>query len=97
MVVIEAEAMGVPVVVSDVPGPIDAMRHEETGLAVPLKNVDVLAAALQTLMNDTAKRLAFGEAAAAFVRENFEQKEFMRRVLEDKEKLLSETGSLREQ
>jgi glycosyltransferase involved in cell wall biosynthesis len=95
-VVIEAGAMGVPVVVSNVPGPIDAMCHEETGLAVPSKNVELLAVALQTLMKDTIKRLAYGEAAAAFVRKNFEQKEFMRRILEDKEKLLSETRSLQE-
>jgi len=89
MVVIEAEAMGVPVVVSDVPGTIDAMRHEETGLVVPVKNVEALAEALQTLVRDKPKRMSFGIAAAAFARDNFDQKEFIRLVLEDKEKLLS--------
>lgn len=88
-VIVEAEAMGVPVVVSNVPGPIDAMRHEETGLVVPVKNGAALAVALQTLLNDKAKRLAFGAAAAAFARDNFEQKEFLRRVLEDKENLFA--------
>lgn len=91
MVVIEAEAMGVPVVVSDVPGPIDAMRHNETGLVVPVKAIEELATALKTLLNETDRRLAFGKAAAAFARENFEQNEFIRRVLEDKEQLLAET------
>lgn len=90
LVIVEAEAMGVPVVVSDVPGPVDAMRHEETGLIVPVKNVEALAEALQLLMNDATKRLTFGAAGAQFARDNFEQNEFLRRVLEDKEMLLAE-------
>ena len=87
LVIVEAEAMGVPVVVSDVPGPIDAMRHEETGLVVPVKNAEALAIALQTLLYDTSKRLAFGAAASSFAHGNFEQKEFIKQVLEDKEML----------
>lgn len=87
LVIVEAESMGVPVVVSDVPGPIDAMRHEETGLIVPVKNVEALAVALQTLLNDTSKRLAFGAAAATFARENFEQNQLIQHVYEDKMRL----------
>lgn len=34
MVVVEAEAMGVPVIVTDIPGPTDAMIPDETGLVV---------------------------------------------------------------
>lgn len=92
LVIVEAEAMGVPVVVSDVPGPIDAMRHEKTGLVIPVKNSETLALALQTLLNDTTKRTAYGVAAAAFARDNYEQKEFIRRVLEDKENLFAGKG-----
>jgi len=88
LVIVEAEAMGIPVVVSDVPGPIDAMRHEETGLVVPVKNAEALAAALQTLLIDSTKRAIFGVNAAAFARDNFEQKEYCRRVLDDKERLM---------
>ncbi|MDR4508575.1 MAG: glycosyltransferase [Candidatus Brocadiaceae bacterium] len=87
--VIEAEAMGVPVVVSDVPGAIDAMRHEVTGLVVPVKNVEALAESLKLLLNDSTKRVAFGEASVKFVRDNFEQNEFIRHVVEDKEQLLA--------
>jgi glycosyltransferase involved in cell wall biosynthesis len=90
MVIVEAEAMGVPVVASNVPGPIDAVRHEETGLVVPVKNAGALAAALQILLLDSTKRAAYGAAAAAFASDNFEQKEFLRRVLADKERLLAE-------
>jgi glycosyltransferase involved in cell wall biosynthesis len=92
LVIVETEAMGVPVVVSDVPGPVDAMRHEETGLVVPVKNTEALATALQLLLNDSSKRAAYGAAAAEFARNNFEQKEFFRRVLEDKERLFNENN-----
>jgi len=96
LVVIEAEAMGLPVVVSDVPGPIDAMRHDETGFVVPVKNAEALAAALQILLKDRPKRLAFGVAAAAFASRNFEQDQFFLRVLEDKENLLAQKEGERE-
>jgi glycosyltransferase involved in cell wall biosynthesis len=89
LVIVEAEAMGVPVVVSDVPGPIDAMRHEETGLVTPVKNSEVLSTALQSLLKDKDKRVTYGMAAAYFSRENFEQNIFIQKVLEDKEKLLT--------
>jgi glycosyltransferase involved in cell wall biosynthesis len=88
-VVIEAEAMGCPVVVSDVPGPMDAMKADRTGLVVPVRNVEALAAALRDLLLDSAKRQDFGIAAGAFVREHFEQKEFFCRVLEDKMDLVA--------
>lgn len=90
LVIIEAAAMGVPAVVSDVPGPIDAVRHKETGLAVQVKNTGALAAALQILLSDSTKRAVYGVAASAFARDKFEQKEFLRRILADKERLLAE-------
>jgi glycosyltransferase involved in cell wall biosynthesis len=93
LVIVEAEAMGVPVVVSNVPGPIDAMQHEGTGLIIPVKDTTALSSALQILLNDTAKRNAYGLAAVSFTRVHFEQKELMRRILADKEELLTQQGS----
>lgn len=90
LVIVEAAAMGVPVVASNVPGPNDAVRHEETGLVAPVKNAGALAAALQMLLLDAKKRAVYGAAAAAFARDNFGQKEFLRRVLADKEQLFTE-------
>lgn len=88
LVIVEAEAMGVPVVVSNVPGPIDAMRDGETGFIVPVKSFCDLAVALQLLISDPVRRQAFGSAAVMFARENFEQNEYNRHVLQDKEGLL---------
>ena len=85
LVVVEAGAMGVPVVASNVPGPIDAIRHEETGLIVPVKDIDALRAGLKILLSDQIKRDKFGKAANDYVCKNFDQNEFLRQVLEDKE------------
>ena len=88
LVIVEAEAMGVPVVVSDVPGPVDAMRHEKTGLIVPVKDSKALAFALRALLDDAVMREKMGRAACSFVHDNFGQVEFLKRLLEDKEMFL---------
>ncbi len=88
LVIVEAEAMGVPVVVSDIPGPIDAMRQDETGFVVPVKNFKELSLALQNLLNDKVKRFIFGKNAVEYARQNFEQKKFLSHVLDDKKSLL---------
>jgi glycosyltransferase involved in cell wall biosynthesis len=90
LVIIEAEAMGVPAVVSDVPGPIDAVKDKETGLVVPVRSASALAEALQILITDFDKRNFYSTEATSFARENFEQKEFLLHALADKEKLLAE-------
>jgi glycosyltransferase involved in cell wall biosynthesis len=87
LVIIEAAAMGVPAVVTNIPGPIDAVCSEVTALIVPIKNVDALAMALQSLLNDSKKRFTFGAAAAIYARQNFEQNEYLNYVLMDKEDL----------
>ena len=46
MSVIEAQAMGVPVIITDIPGPVDGIKKDETGLIVPKQNADALADAM---------------------------------------------------
>jgi len=51
-VVIEAAAMGVPTVGTEIPGLIDAVEHGVTGLLVPPCDVSALAVAIETIVND---------------------------------------------
>lgn len=88
MVVIEAEAMGVPVVVSDIPGPVDAMVNGKTGYVVKVRCIDELAEAINRLLEDKVLRENFGNNAHHFAVEHFEQQAFLRLQLEDKESLL---------
>ena len=89
LTVVEAEAMGLPVIVTDIPGPTDAMIEGKTGIVVPKKNTEALYQAMARLYGDVKKRTEYGNAGPQFARENFEQQELFRRILEDRKELLS--------
>jgi glycosyltransferase involved in cell wall biosynthesis len=85
LVIVEAEAMGVPVVVSDVPGPIDAMENHRTGIAVPVGSTEGLAIGIRRLLDNPELRVDFGRNARNFALEKFEQQAFLSLVVQDKE------------
>lgn len=87
-VVIEAESMGLPVIVSDIPGPMDAMREGVTGLIVKKADVESLIDAMRKLGNDVVLREKLAANARPFVENNFEQSELMRHILEDRKRLM---------
>ncbi|MDP5052268.1 MAG: glycosyltransferase family 4 protein [Congregibacter sp.] len=70
-VVLEAAAMGVPAVGSNIYGLSDAIEHDRTGLLVPVRDVDALASALGVLLLDTQRRMAMGSAALQRARDEF--------------------------
>lgn len=88
--VIEAEAMGVPVIVSNIPGPTDAMIKDETGLVVKKADVDSLKSAMLEIRNNENMRVCMAEKAYIFARDNFEQKKLYSYILDDRKKLLGE-------
>lgn len=88
--VIEAEAMRVPVIVTDIPGPTDAMVDGKTGIIVEKGNVNMLIQSMETLYNDRAKVECYGENGQSFVNEKFEQKKLFSHILEDRKKLLKQ-------
>lgn len=88
MSVIEASAMEVPVVVTKYPGPSSAMEEGVTGISVPVKDSDALTIAVADLLENREKSLAMGRAGRIFVEQNFEQKEFIKRYMENRMNLL---------
>lgn len=62
LAVVEAMAMAKPVVASAVGGLRVVVRHGETGLLVPPRNPEALAAALAQLLRDPVRCQAMGEA-----------------------------------
>lgn len=70
-VVIEAAAMGVPTIGTDIYGLSDAIVNGKTGLLVPVRNVDKLAAAIDMFLRDPALRLEMGANARARVESEF--------------------------
>jgi hypothetical protein len=66
---LEAEACGLPVVVSDVGGPCELMEDGVTGIKIPGRDVDALYQAMIALL-DPATRTRMGKAARVFVEQN---------------------------
>jgi len=71
MVLLEAAACGRPLVSTDVEGCREAVVHNYSGLLVPARNATALAEALADLINNPAKRMAFGANARAIVVKEF--------------------------
>jgi glycosyltransferase involved in cell wall biosynthesis len=68
---LEAMALGLPVIASGVDGVPEAVTSGKDGLLVPPANPAALAAALKSLAGDPEKRAALGAAAKAAVSERF--------------------------
>jgi len=72
---LEAEAMELPVVASHVHGIPDVVLDGETGLLVPPRDRQALAAALDRLVSDGDLRRRLGQAGRAFVAEHYSWEE----------------------
>lgn len=87
-VAIEAQAMGVPVISTDIPGPREAVVSGKTGILVPAKNVAELVVAMELLRDDIVMRQAMGKQGRDYVEEFYDQRIFWEKVLEHRLMLL---------
>ncbi len=72
IVLVEAQGLGVPVVATDCPhGPSEIIRHNETGLLVPVGDSAAMAIAICHLLEEPEKRIQMGETARIDARAMF--------------------------
>ena len=90
MGIVEAEAMGVPVIVTNIPGPIDAMVKDKTGLIVEKANVLDLKRAMCKMYENREHGVEMGIAGLEYARTCFEQQHLFKYILEDRKRLLKE-------
>jgi glycosyltransferase involved in cell wall biosynthesis len=69
---VEASAMALPVVATNVYGIPDAVLDGRTGILVPPRDSDALAAALETLVADAAERRRLGESGREYVASQYD-------------------------
>lgn len=81
-VVIEAAAIGTPAIVSNIPGPVDAVKEKETALIVKTKSTESLLKAMKQAQ--TMDYIEMGQKAEQFARENFDSVVLCRKILERK-------------
>ena len=86
--VIEAEAMGLPVIVSDIPGPTDAMIPQKTGLLTPKADAEKLCEAMLQLYEREDLRAEYGERGAVLARDSFEQRALFAHILADRYRMI---------
>lgn len=84
----EASAMGVPAVVTDIRGCREAVEHGVNGLLFPVGDVDALARALVDILTDEPRRRRMGEAGRAMAEEHFDEQKVFERVLDEYARLL---------
>ncbi|MEM2445721.1 MAG: glycosyltransferase family 4 protein [Candidatus Bathyarchaeia archaeon] len=87
--VLEAMAMGLPVVATDVPGCREAVVQGETGFLVPPRDADNLTRAIQQLVEDSELRHRMGQAGRRRAVECFAVERIVERYLNLYEELLA--------
>jgi glycosyltransferase involved in cell wall biosynthesis len=88
----EAAAMGVPSIVTDIRGCRQAVEHGHTGLLVEGRNPSALARAIATLASDRNRRERMGAAARVKARRDFDQRRCVDLTASTYARLLARSG-----
>ncbi|MFH1858092.1 MAG: glycosyltransferase family 4 protein, partial [Candidatus Omnitrophota bacterium] len=79
-VLLEAQAMGKPVIGTRVGGIPEVIQEGETGILVPPMDPGALSEAMLSLLKDPEKRKVMGDAAKVWVNQTFSIKEMVKRI-----------------
>ncbi len=88
----EAAAMGLPVIATDIRGCRQVVDNDVTGLLVPVRDASAVADAIAKLAADPARRETMGVAARAKAEREFDQRRCIDLTLSVYRKLLGEKG-----
>jgi glycosyltransferase involved in cell wall biosynthesis len=87
-VLIEASAAGRPIIATQIPGCQAIVRHGENGLLVPLHDIEALARAMETLINDRELRERMGQRGREIALIEFSEKKVVALILSVYDRLL---------
>lgn len=93
LVVIEAAAMGLPGIVTDVPGQIDTHVNMETGISVHAKDVVSVVDAMIFYITNPEKRIKMGREARKQVEEKYDQKILFKKLAKHRDKLINKNNA----
>ena len=88
----EASAMGVPCIVTNIRGCREAVEHNRNGVLVPLGDVQALAKAIIELLTDREKALKMGEEGRKIAEERFDERHVFEKVKSEYTRLMREKG-----
>ena len=90
----EAAAMGIPVVATNIRGCREAIFDRQNGILVRVKNAAALAQGLARLLDDSTLRHAMGTLGRRIAVREFDEQVVFERVLATYERLLKERGNI---
>jgi glycosyltransferase involved in cell wall biosynthesis len=76
----EAAAMALPIVTTDIRGCREVVLHDRTGYLVPVRSAPALADAIEALARDPARRHALGQAGRQHILQNFDSRLVLERL-----------------
>lgn len=88
----EASAMKVPCIITDIRGCRETIEHDRNGLLVPLGNIGALADAIIDLLTDREKARRMGEEGRRIALERFDERFVFEKVKAEYARLLREKG-----
>lgn len=88
MSVLEASSMEIPVIATRFPGPEDTIIDGKTGYLCDVKNVDQIVTFVKNILLNSNLASELGKNGRKFVRDNFEQSEFIQKTIDNRKKLL---------
>lgn len=93
-VILEAQAMGTPVIATKVGGVVDIIDHDQNGLLVMPKDVDGMAKAITRMITHPELSVKFADAARQKIEEKFTLEHMASQTLSVYEELLTKTNIL---
>jgi glycosyltransferase involved in cell wall biosynthesis len=91
-VLLEAASMQLPIVATAIPGCIDAVQSQVTGILVPLRNGNALAEGLQRYLDAPQMRLQHGQAGRDRILQEFNQEALWKALHQEYHHLLTNCG-----
>ncbi|WP_334103088.1 glycosyltransferase family 4 protein [Mesotoga prima] len=81
-ILMEAAAIGKPLIATNVPGCREVVENEKNGFLVPPKDIESLKQAMHILISDETKRIEHGKNSLVMSKQKFDQKVINGRILE---------------
>jgi len=91
-VCMEASAMGVPCVATDIRGCREAVEHGRNGLLVPVADVPALADAIIEVLTSHEKAQCFGREGRCMAEDRFDERQVFEKVKAEYRRLLQDKG-----
>jgi len=86
-VVMQAGAMGLPCIVSNINGCNEIIKHKVNGLIIPTKNAEVITNAMRILFEDAGLYVELKKKARSMITERYEQEVVWKALLAEYQKL----------